>query len=59
MMIQIAMIILQDFSKDPVSIGIEDITYLLNKNDEITNEMEATVQNFDVLKQVIKFLGDS
>jgi hypothetical protein len=59
MMIQIAMIILQDFAKDPVSIGIVDITYLLDQKDEITNEVEATVENFDVLNQVIKFLGDS
>lgn len=53
------MIILQEFSKDPSSIGIEDITYLLDHKAVIKDEIKACEENFQVLESVITFLSDS
>ena len=59
MVVQVSKIILQEFSKDPTSIGIEDMSYLLEHKAAITNEIKACEDNFNVLNKVIKFLTDS
>lgn len=58
-MVQIATIILQDFSKDPEKIGIANMAYLLELKNVITNELKTCGDNFDVLGKVIIFLNDS
>lgn len=59
MIIQISLIILQEFGKDPESIGIEDITYLLHQTEVVTDEIKNCEANFSMLGKVITFLADS
>ncbi|CAI2362324.1 unnamed protein product [Moneuplotes crassus] len=59
MIILISQIILQEFAKDPESIGISDVSHFLQQIDEINNEVKALKQNFAALTSIIVFLEDS
>lgn len=59
MMIQISLIILQEFATDPLSIGIQDMSYLLKQRDKVTDEIKTCEENFKVIDKVVTFLEDS
>jgi len=59
MTIQISQIILQEFAKDPESIGIEDVSFLLDQVEVVSDEIKAWEDNFQIIKKATTFLENS
>ena len=59
MVIQISLIILQEFARDPAKIGIADVSHFLKQNDKVLDETVAFHQNFTVFEKIVVFLEDS
>ena len=52
MLIVIGKSVLQEFGETPKKIGIKNTDYIMKKHDVITNEIEALIDNFNILKEV-------
>jgi hypothetical protein len=59
MTVMVAKVILMEFGNNPGKVGIEDMSYLLNQKQVVTNEIDACHDNFEVLKKASDFLEDS
>ncbi|CDW88893.1 UNKNOWN [Stylonychia lemnae] len=52
MIIIIGKSVLQEFGDTPQKIGIKNTDYLLKKQDMITNEIDALIENFETLREI-------